>query len=508
MHLTLHWLHRDLRRHTPWLMLWTALVALFTWERVWVRFYPDTLFRELWLQALVLGVAELGILLQMLLEDPVRGARAFWKTRPPGGATVFIGKAVPVVIVSLVVPLAAEAVFVRLVPHSGGFYERLALYMVPPLLAFITGAVALSWRRVMIWLPVVVIALWFGGVSLLAALLTRGTALFMADTFLITGAAMTAAAVCAFTGYVRRNGGPLFVTATIILPLLAAVAVAASGWSLVSAVNRNPAGVEASKVTITWRQNEVPLRRMDAGYGDPVLSLPLTVQGVPGTFALRGRVYDVVISPEGQESFRAAINDYAHIKALLAQPGMSSGIWSVSVNPDEARAIAGKPCTVRGKLALLFAERSPGHIPLSGTHALGKSNRRWTAHSRPDSDGDVWYHVEMTGHSEIAPVQTTVRIDPDTAVLRKTGGTEVLKIKEFLARSDYHMHDHLTLWEGIGLIQSARLDFPDQTEEERRLRFQLAMSEKAREGWEIHFDVLTPAGRLDIPFELHVPAGP
>ena len=40
MNLTLHWLRRDFLRHAPFLALWALLVALFTWERVWLRTHP------------------------------------------------------------------------------------------------------------------------------------------------------------------------------------------------------------------------------------------------------------------------------------------------------------------------------------------------------------------------------------------------------------------------------------------------------------------------------------
>lgn len=59
---------------------------------------------------------------------------------------------------ALVIPFAAEAVFLTAVGPSGGTPERSSLYLLPAVLALMAGASAQNWRIVKAWLPLAMLA--------------------------------------------------------------------------------------------------------------------------------------------------------------------------------------------------------------------------------------------------------------------------------------------------------------------------------------------------------------
>ncbi len=486
MNLFLLWLRRDLRRHAPRLLLWALLVALFTWARLWLYHHPEVHLwdRDLWLSvpAVILGVGEVCLLLGILLDDPARGARSFWKTRPPSGMAVFGAKAMLLVVAAFVIPLAGEAVFMGLAYPSGGFWERMAFYLLPPLLALMAGAAAMSWGLAFVWLPVAIFTLWAGGMAF-ALMMMSGGVLYMADPVLFMAAALLTAAVCLFTGYARRRQGRVFVIAAIGFPPLVLTSVAGTGWLLDSRVNAPPEGIAAADLGVSWEPDSVPLRR-DSSHGtDLVLEIPLAVGGIPEGFALQGKLYDLTLTPGDQKEIRPGVLRAEHIQTFRKRAGRQVSLWQITVNQEEANTLLAGPCVARGKLSLLFSRRWTRQIPLTGTPAIPEMHIRCIGSG---NDGP-WSVVKFMGPGEIAPTQSLVRIDRFTASLHSRDGTTVVPLRDFMPFLS------LNLWEGTGT-------------NELGIQFAGTANVQAlpKEG-DVHFDLLMPAGRLEIPFELDIP---
>ena len=330
MNLTLHWLRRDLRRHAPALALWALLVGLFTWARIWLRTHPDFFIgdRDLWLTApaAALGFAEVCLLLRVLLDDPARGPHAFWKTRPPSGGAVFAAKAILCALTALVIPFCAEAVFLSVVGPSAGTPERVTVYLLPPILALMAGAVTAGWRGTLLWLPVVVGVL-IACIAALLWLIFSGQIGALADHRLIAALVLLVASAGAALLYRRRTAGGVALTAAVVAPVIAGFCTASTGWPRDPRLHTPPTGMEHADIQITWLQPP-QVNRNTHGDREWGLSLPLRVNGLKADLYAEPILRD--LSLEG---------DDINLRRLAYSGGNPRVHFSVPVSEAEAQAL-------------------------------------------------------------------------------------------------------------------------------------------------------------------------
>ena len=514
MKLLLHWLRWDLRRHALPLFAWLLLAAAFTAARVWFRTHPQIFIgdRDLWLSvpAAALGFAEVGLLLQVLLDDPARGPRAFWKTRPPSGTAVYAAKAVIILLVSLVVPLAADAVFLAFAGRSGGGPERLTLYLIPPAFAFMAGIAAVTWKRVLIWLPVTLAVLMGVAVALLftekAARITEA-----ADIRVIAAALLAAAALWAFHCYRRRGKPRAIPMLTGLLPPLAAYAVACTGWHP-GRDTSPPHSVDTTKLSVQWQPSFWPRLTGGGGRHDEQhsLILPLEFSGLPAGMTVSSSLRSVQITPDRSGSFLATSDRVlpASYRGQRIFEESDPG-FSLNLTADQAAALRDRDFDIEGTVRLLFYERKPQAIPLNGTHTIRERGCQWkitpfietSVLYRPDIErpGQIWWRCteEFISDWPVMSARREAYIDRDSTFFVAPGGRKSIRV-------DMFNHDpSLNVWEGVGRHEvsvNIGVTAPEEAETFRRL---IGAGAAAREGWELHFDVMVYAGTLDLPFSLH-----
>ena len=498
MKLLLHWLRRDFLRHAPFLALWALLVALFTWARVWLRTHPDFFIgdRDLWLSvpAAALGFAEVCLLLHILLDDPARGARAFWKTRPPGGAAVFGAKAVLLALVALVIPLAAEAAFLGIVGPSAGTMERVALYFLPPVLALAAGVAAVSWKSTLLWLPLVIAA--FAAASFaLVWLVMCGALEQIADLRLMAAGALAAAVLVAALAYRRRTAGRGLVIAALLLPGVAAVGLACTGWPRDPRLSNPPPGLDAAALKVSWLQ-PVTVSRNNGAKRWFVL-LPLRFDGLPPEYHAEATLHEVTLR-SGSLSLEKP--------PLIDQFG---AVWSVLLNETDARHLQAHGFTVTGTAKLRLLARRQHRLPLAGTHTVESGDFRWNITPAVDGsrrhqkfygdpgDEALWYQYDMVPLPAAFSPENTLPWD-HSASLRRASDQLPLPLQYFRLAS------WRLLWEGIGRDQD-RFHITTPNEEARAAARELKDPAK-RGGWSLEFETFAFAGTVEVPFTLRWPA--
>jgi len=500
MNLTLHWLRRDLRRHAPALALWALLVALFTWARIWLRTHPQFFIgdRDLWLSlpAAGLGFAEICLLLRVLLDDPARGAQAFWKTRPPSGGSVFAAKAVILVLAALVIPFAAEGVFLAAVGESAGTPERVSLYLLPAVLALLAGAVSSAWKSTLLWLPLAGGAIMAAGAGLLW-MGWKGSSWTPADHRLVAATLFaTTLAVAAFI-YRRRCAGKWMAVPLLVVPLLVGVGMAATGWPFDARLDNPPPGMKHATLQITWSQEpRVSQDRYDRQWS---LALPLRIGGLPEGAHVMSALRSVSLESSSVQMPQAALRNRGWHR-ILQQGGQPLASFQVKLSEEEAASLQGHPWTVSGTLVLRVFDRRHHSLTLDRKHTVEAGTGRWiiTPASLSDQrrignysgnpDGRFWIEYEFTNPAPLSLLDDGF-IDSETARLHRAAGDVSVRVDGFYLRQDF------LLWEGVGRggIQRG-----------------FGIAQEAHElydpatwkNWTLDLDTLTLAGTLEIPFTL------
>jgi hypothetical protein len=515
MNLALHWLRRDLRRHALPLFAWLLLVAAFTAARLWFRQQADMLPGDLEMQldvpATALGFAEVCLLLRVLLDDPARGTGAFWKTRPPSGASVFAAKAVLIVLVSLAVPLGADAVFVALAGPSGGGAERLSLYFMPPAIALMAGAAAANWKQELVWLPVTVV---LGMAGFVAVFFTvqRGWIADAADVRIMAAALLLTAAgwaLCCWRGRGKWRATPVL---ACVLPPLATWGAACTDWHP-ERNSRPPRGADANSFRVQWHPSVAPqLSGSHYKRGQHTLVLPLHVRGLPAGTTIVSALRRVRFTLSGNGSFSAPVGRVAPARYRGERVfGESDPGFSAWLSPEDAAALRDRAYDVSGTLRLFFYDRKPQAIPLNGTTTIREGGCWWKltpfapfslfGHREEDSRSSWWRQTEFVSTWPSVNDLREAFIDPTSARYQPVDGAGAIKL------DTSYPHQSLNLWVGRGLYEE-RVSIADATDGERDVFRRLtAPDSAARESWEMHFDVMVYAGMLDVPFVLHWPPG-
>ena len=504
MNLTLHWLRRDLRRHAPALALWALLVAAFTWARIWLRTHPHFFIgdRDLWLSvpAAALGFAEVCLLLRVLLDDPARGPHAFWKTRPPSGGAVFAAKAIICALAALVIPFAAEGVFLAVVGPSAGTPERTSLYLLPPVLALTAGAVASSWKSTLLWLPVVIGTL-ACGIGVLVWLGMSGRLEQFSDHRLISLTMLLTAVAGAAWMYRRRTDYSIRRIAVLLAPAAAGLGMAATGWPRDARLSKPPPGMNAAAMQVTWLQQPDVSRNYDLQKRG--LSLPLRIKGLPARTYADATMREVMLQSEAAAGHRfTTMNEERHVHGYNG--GDPGAFFHVLLSEDEAASLAGKSWTVTGTLVLRVFDRTHRSLALDRTHkmeagdcrwvitpAVSGSARRW--HHYDDlADPGVWYEYEFLSTAPL-PKQEWTFIDRESAVLCHVSGP----MNGW--QMNFSLGQWFLTWEGLGRGGN-RLGFGEDAVAK-------GIKDPANwKDWTLEFDTLTLAGTMEVPFTLRWPA--
>ena len=522
MKLLLHWLRRDLRRHVPWLIVWALLVALFTWERVWFRRHGfDTINnRDGWLivPAMVLGFAEVCLLLRVMLDDPARGPNPFWKTRPPSGNAVFVAKAVMMILISMVVPFAAEGVFLAIVGQSAGGWERAVCYGIPPLLALMAGASATGWRSVMVWLPVALVLLLAGIAG------PRMAAYYfpLADFRLMIGAALAAAALTAWFVYRRRCVPRRLPLAPLLLPSAALAGMACTGWYPFSQWHRALAGVDAGKIKVS---NAAPgdwqsLRPHANGWRseDWTFNLSLRATGLPpqiyGALVIAP---EMILQPEGGSEFRMrTASTWLH-----HSPRHEAGIevnLVLNITAQEAAALSGKACRVTGVLVFRCYEKKPLTVPFDREpHHVTAGELAWRIRvPAPErlaffrspyamrEDAGQWVEAEFIGSS----------LGPNAGGAFRPFAHFPNKLRNRVTGETFPLHGYDPgtrdyLWEGAGYNRQRLVPAntnSDVAGQNYGFLDQLAADPGNATSWDFEFEALVMSGTLEVPLEVQLPA--
>jgi len=510
MNLTLHWLRRDLRRHAPALALWALLVALFTWARIWFRTHPHVFIgdRDLWLSvpAVMLGFTEVFLLLQVMYDDPARGAQGFWKTRPPSGLSVFGAKAVIFVLVSLVIPLVAESIFLVIVGPSAGTGERIAVYLLPPVLALSAGVAACHLKNALIWIPIALTGL-AAAVFAPLWLLMRESLQQIADDRLVAGAALLAALAGSAMIYRRRTPGCVLATAVVLAPGLIAFGIACTGWPRDPRLSNPPPGLDASAIQVSWLRPVEVIRTY--GGGQWVLRLPLHFHGLPPSLQADGTIQKLSVSGKAV-SLRGA-ETLEGERTILSYGGKPGFDWSVLLNEADANQLRANPMVITGTVVLRFSECQRHSIPVHGTHSVEAGPCRWTitpvVHGSdvrrnyygdlPDTN-DLWYRYERIDFSPRNWRGRTSSEGQPALLRRKTSDQSV-------ALSNFNLGQRSNLWEGVGREQE-RLQLAWYDESVRGVAARELRDPEKRKDWILEFGTATLCGTVRVPFRLESPA--
>ncbi len=501
MNFTLHWLRRDLRRHAPALALWALLFALFTWARIWLRTHPQFRIgdRDLWLSvpAAALGFAEVCLLLRVLLDDPARGPHAFWKTRPPSGGAVFAAKGIICGLAALVIPFAAEAVFLTAVGPSGGTPERVSLYLLPAVLALMAGTVTVGWKGVLLWLPVSIGILTAGATTLLWLIFSWRLE-FPADHRLIATAVLFATVSGAVFSYCRRCAGKLHFAAVLAMPVAAGIAVAATGWPRDSRLLTPPPNIQAEDIRIVWHQ--APRVSRDYQNQQWGMSLLLRVEGLPSGTTADAIVQEMTLTCDGVHiAPRPPMERYRLVHNYLGKPG---AYFNVLLTGEEAAVLRERPWTATGTLSLRIFDRTPHSLALDRIHTVETADCRWVitpavpggdrrrGYSWDGEASGIWCEFDFMNLRPLPDWDLSYHAFNST-FLRHTADNR--SRPQMNARFGKWMN----LWEGTGR-GGFRLEM--SREEAAELR-----DPATWKNWTLDFNTLTLAGTLEVPFMLHWP---
>lgn len=511
MNFMLLWLLRDLRHHARWIVLWAVAVALFTWARNWLRTHPGFLLgdRDLWLSipAAGLGIAEVCLILAVLLDDPARGAQAFWKTRPPAGASVFFAKFVILALIALAIPLAGEGVFLAAVGPSAGTPERFSLYLVPAIVAIFPALLTSQWKGVFVWLPVTLLFYGVAAALLFWLLVSRDFAA-IADHRLIAGTALTGALAAGFAAYRRRSGG--WCISLIFLAVSAGLAagVACSGWPRDARYYSAPPQLDADRLEIRWAANRKPeFWKHSAGPRQKSgVTMWTEIEGIPDT--LEGTavlLHAVIQSGSGTRLYGG--NDSS--RWTLVREGKKCVVrLSVDLNDQDTAALRSGPFSATGTLQLRFDTRTSHHLPMSGSHTIAGDGCRWTitpavegSARRRSYPGDsestgLWSLYDFINEKPLG-VQGRPFLELRSLSRKRPSGEIVLPLE------NNRITGFFSVWEGEGRSQS-RLDWliPDETS---RAAAQELQDPASRSQWILNCDTRTFAGVVEVPVELHSP---
>lgn len=412
--------------------------------------------------------------------------------------------------VSLAIPLLADAIFVALAGPSGGGVERLTLYLVPPALALMAGAAAVNWKRVLIWLPVAVIAIMGAAVALLFTN-RAGRITEAADIRVIAAALLLASTVVALHCWHRRGKLRAIPVLACLLPSLAAYGAACTGWNPERDMSP-PHGVDATNLNVQWHPSVKPRLTGGVGHGGQcTLVLPLKLGGLRSGVTAHSSLRRVQITPEGRSPFSATGGRVlqASYKGQRIFDESDPG-FIVELSGDQAEVLRDRSCEVSGTVRLFFYERKPKAIPLNGTHTVRENGCQWRitpfieyriyGHGTGDWRGPRWWRrTEFISTRPVMNARREAYLDPESGFFYAPGGRQSIQVDTF-------SHDHsLNVWEGAGLHEEA-VDFrTGGAEEAETIRHLTAADPAVREGWELHFDVMVYAGTLDVPFTLHMP---